>query len=48
MARLAAIVRGLHDELLAAPFEWKVTRADLTKLLERLALKDSAQLREAA
>lgn len=35
-------------EILAQPFEWKFTRADLAKLLQRLALKDSGQLSEAA
>jgi hypothetical protein len=35
-------------EVLAQPFEWKFTRADLAKLLERLALKGSGQLPEAA
>lgn len=35
-------------EHLAQPFEWRFTRADLTKLLERLALKDVTQLRAAA
>ncbi|MGI8657222.1 MAG: transposase [Candidatus Limnocylindria bacterium] len=35
-------------ELLARPFEWKFTRADLATLLERLGLRDSGRLREAA
>lgn len=35
-------------EHLAQPFEWRFTRADLARLLERLALKDSGQLRAAA
>jgi hypothetical protein len=35
-------------EVLAQPFEWKFTRADLANLLERLARKGSGQLREAA
>ncbi|MGH6915410.1 MAG: IS630 family transposase, partial [Geminicoccales bacterium] len=35
-------------EVLAQPFEWKFTRADLAKLLESLALKDSGRLLEAA
>jgi hypothetical protein len=35
-------------EQLAQPFEWRFTRADLARLLERLALKDSGQLRAAA
>ncbi|MGH2457152.1 MAG: transposase [Candidatus Limnocylindria bacterium] len=45
-ARLLAF--GEHYQQLATPFEWKFTCADLAKLLERLALKDSARLREAA
>jgi len=35
-------------EILAAPFEWKFTRADLTGLLERLALRSTDPLPEAA
>jgi hypothetical protein len=35
-------------EHLAQPFDWRFTRADLARLLERLALKDSGQLRAAA
>lgn len=35
-------------EALAQPFEWKFTRADLTKLLERLATRDAGRLSEAA
>ena len=35
-------------EVLARPFEWKFTRADLTKLLERLTAQDSCRLSEAA
>jgi hypothetical protein len=35
-------------EALAAPFEWKFTRADLSGLLERLALKRTEPLPEAA
>lgn len=35
-------------EQLAAPFEWKFTRADLARLLARLALKESGRLLEAA
>lgn len=45
-ARLLAF--GQRYQQLAMPFEWKFTRADLAKLLERLALRDSARLREAA
>jgi len=37
-----------HYEILAQPFEWKFTRADLTKLLERLAVRGSGPLQEAA
>ncbi|MGH3904063.1 MAG: transposase [Pseudonocardiaceae bacterium] len=37
-----------HYERLAKPFEWKFTRADLTKLLERMALRDSGLLLAAA
>jgi hypothetical protein len=35
-------------EIMAMPFEWKFTRADLTKLLQRLASKDHGQLSDAA
>lgn len=35
-------------EVLAQPFEWKFTRADLTKLLDRLATRDVNRLSEAA
>jgi DDE superfamily endonuclease len=35
-------------EVLAAPFEWKFTRADLAKLLERLAGRGRGPLQEAA
>lgn len=35
-------------ECLAQPFEWKFTRADLTRLLDRLALEESSRLPEAA
>jgi hypothetical protein len=35
-------------EVLAQPFEWKFTRADLTKLLERLASRGPDRLPEAA
>jgi len=35
-------------EVLAQPFEWKFTRADLTQLLERLARRDAGRLSEAA
>ncbi len=35
-------------EVLALPFEWKFTRADLTRLLERLAIRDAGRLSEAA
>ena len=35
-------------EVLAQPFEWKFTRADLTKLLERLTIRDSGRLSQAA
>jgi len=37
-----------HYEILAEPFEWKFTRADLTRLLARLAQRDSAPLAVAA
>ncbi len=37
-----------HYEILAQPFEWKFTRADLCKLLERLAVRASSPLQEAA
>jgi hypothetical protein len=35
-------------EVLAQPFEWKFTRSDLTKLLERLAIRGSGRLSKAA
>ena len=35
-------------EVLAQPFEWKFTRVDLTKLIERLATRDANRLPEAA
>jgi hypothetical protein len=35
-------------EVLARPFEWKFTRADLAKLLERLAIRDASHLSQAA
>ena len=35
-------------ETLAQPFQWKFTRADLTRLVERLATQDSGRLSEAA
>ncbi len=35
-------------EVLAEPFEWKFTRADLARLLERLAIRDASRLSEAA
>ena len=37
-----------HYETLAEPFEWKFTRADLTRLLGRLATRDPGWLAEAA
>jgi hypothetical protein len=35
-------------EVLAQPFEWKFTRSDLTKLLERLAIRGSDRRAKAA
>ena len=35
-------------EVLAQPFEWKFTRTELAQLLQRLAVRDSAQLSRAA
>ncbi len=35
-------------QILAQPFEWKFTRADLARLLEHLEQKTSGRLREAA
>lgn len=51
-ADLAAVAHRLlafqdEYERLARPFEWKFTRVDLARLLDRLALKDSASLRAA-
>src|SRR2546426_864116 len=37
-----------YYEVMARPFEWKFTRADLAKLLPRLASKDQGQLPWAA
>jgi len=37
-----------HYEVLAEPFEWKFTRADLSRLLGRLAEKDAGSLAAAA
>lgn len=38
----------VHYEALARPFEWKFTRADLNRLLDRLATRDVDRLTEAA
>jgi hypothetical protein len=35
-------------EILAKPFDWKFTRADLAKLLRRIASADHRQLPDAA
>jgi hypothetical protein len=45
-ARILAFQARYED--LAAPFEWKFTRADLVRLLERLALRSTDSLPEAA
>ncbi len=45
-ARILAFQVRYED--LAQPFEWKFTRADLTRLLERLAIRDSEHLSKAA
>ena len=47
---LAANILGFQAgyEVLAQPFEWKFTRADLAELLRRLAAKEKARLSEAA
>jgi hypothetical protein len=47
---LAARVLAFQDhyEILAQPFEWKFTRADLTRLLERLAVRGCGPLPKAA
>ena len=37
-----------YYEVRARPFEWKFTRADLAKLLQRLAAKEAGRLPEAA
>jgi len=42
------LVFQVRYEVLAQPFEWKFTRADLTKLLERLAIRGSGRLAKAA
>jgi transposase len=50
LEELAARILAFQDryEGLAQPFEWKFTRADLTKLLERLAIRGCGPLQEAA
>jgi len=50
LADLAAVILGFQSsyEELARPFEWKFTRADLAKLLARLAEKGHANLLAAA
>jgi hypothetical protein len=50
LEELAARILAFQSryEILAAPFEWKFTRADLTRLLERLATRDAGRLSEAA
>jgi len=45
-ARILAFQVRYED--LAQPFEWKFTRADLTRLLERLAIRGSEHLSKAA
>ncbi len=45
-ARILAFQADYED--LARPFEWKFTRADLTRLLERLTAHGSCRLSEAA
>ena len=45
-ARILAFQADYED--LARPFEWKFTRADLTRLLERLTAQGSCRLSEAA
>ena len=47
---LAADILGFqaHYETMAEPFQWKFTRADLVKLLQRLADKHARQVAEAA
>ncbi|MCX6069912.1 MAG: transposase [Chloroflexi bacterium] len=42
------LVFQVRYEVLAQPFEWKFTSADLTKLLERLAIRGSGRLAKAA
>jgi len=37
-----------HYELLANPFEWKFTRADLARLLGRLAVRGAGPVQQAA
>jgi hypothetical protein len=50
LEELAARILAFQSryEILAQPFEWKFTRADLTRLLERLATRDAGRLSEAA
>jgi transposase len=42
------LVFQVRYEVLAQPFEWKFTKADLTKLLERLAIRGSDRRAKAA
>jgi hypothetical protein len=44
--RLAANVLAfqVHREVLTRPFEWKLTRADLARLLERLTIRGSGRV----
>ena len=47
---LAARILAFQDryEILAQPFEWKFTRADLTRFVERLAVRGCGPLQKAA
>ena len=52
-ASLAAVEERLlgfqtHYETIARPFEWKFTRRDLAKLLNKIKLHSASQLRLAA
>jgi DDE superfamily endonuclease len=50
LERLAAKVLAfqVHREVLAQPFEWKLARADLARLLERLTIRGSGRVHKAA
>jgi DDE superfamily endonuclease len=49
LERLAKVLAfQVHREVLAQPFEWKLTRTDLARLLERLTIRGSGRVPKAA